>query len=211
MFTFLTTDTKALWAALVLALATNVLQYVLRRRSSVYDYQLSLLKSKHDETQQRRSEAEERALLQDLAFLDRQISELYGPLFSLIDRLDVVYEIEHGIVDPNNLSEEQKGIVRDYIQKNYYSVVHAQIDEILRTKLYLIDAAQVPDNYREYVAHATQSDIQKALFSEFRIPTDHLKGVEYPGDINGNIDESLKSALQRKALLLSKRASGRAD
>jgi hypothetical protein len=202
-------DTKILWVAIVMALATSLFQLfqslVLHRRNAEFDFALARTKSSEDEFNLRKAEARERALVQQLAFIDRQISELYGPLFSLIDQLDVVYTIEHGIVDSNHLNSEHKATVSNYLQKNYYSVVHNQIDSILQTKLYLIEGAAIPDAYREYVAHATQSDIQKSLWSDFGIATTHFEGARYPGDINAIIEDSLVAALDRKARLLNLR------
>jgi hypothetical protein len=131
-----------------------------------------------------------------------QIEEFYGPLFNLVYQIDKLYYVKEDIVNPASgvhdpLSEEQKKEIESFFKNEYFFDLHKEILRILRTKLYLVEGAEIPASFYEYLYHATQEQAQFRLWKENNIDTKHIVGEPFPDQFINDIKFDLRNAMQR--------------
>ncbi len=123
----------------------------------------------------------------------RQIEELYGPLLSLIEQIFIVWQVRENVFKAGHYSSDDEHRIKEFFWKEYFTPLHEQIGALVRTKLYLLEDAQVPKSFEEYLEHATQEACQHRLWSELSIDTSHVKGRRWPSKFH----EDVKGALDR--------------
>jgi len=67
----------------------------------------------------------------------------------------------------------------------------------LRTKLYLVEGAEMPASFYKYLYHATQEQAQFRLWKENNIDTKHIVGKPFPDQFIDDIKFGLQDAMQR--------------
>ena len=70
-----------------------------------------------------------------------------------------------------------------------------EADEVLRTKLYLVEGREVPDSFYHYLQHAGQERDQRALWKRFRIDTSFLRGEPWPEGFYEDIRQGFNTAM----------------
>ncbi len=157
--------------------------------------------AKKKEEDFRRQEAKKRRL-------ERQIEEFYGPLYNLIHQIVICNHIQHDILTGNprkdstqSPSDEDK--VRQFFQDKYFVPLHNEMIGILKTKLYLIDGARIPESIREYLHSSIQEQAQGLLWREHGVATDYVKGVAYPNSIYRDVKTGLLNAMRNYELYIS--------
>lgn len=170
--------TATLFAALLAATVTAVGWYV----SYIYT---------------RRKDDATRRLEIHLRYRQRQIEELYGPLSSLIQQIFNVWQVRENILqsDRGTLSDEQRSRIRELFWQSYFKPLHQEVHTLLRTKLYLLDGARIPDSFLEYLEHSTQEEAQRRLWEEARIDTSFAEGRSWPQRFNSDVEAALNSLL----------------
>src|SRR6478672_9620708 len=93
----------------------------------------------------RRRDAQTRELELRVRYRQRQIEELYGPLFSLIEQVFSAAEVQDRILpDAPALSDADADRVRRFFWEQQFAPLHREIRQLLRTKLYLLEGAELP-------------------------------------------------------------------
>jgi hypothetical protein len=128
-----------------------------------------------------------------LKLRSRQIEELYGPLLSLIEQIFIVWQVRENVSKEGGYSTDDERRMKEFFWKSYFTPLHDQIGNLLRTKLYLLEEARVPKSFQKYLEHATQESCQHRLWSELSIDTAHVKGPSWPAEFHGDV----KGALDR--------------
>lgn len=134
--------------------------------------------------------------------MERQIEGFYGPLFSLNEQMRNAWDIREAILSPRGdrgncpLSESDRKRVEEYLQEQYFFPIHGQIRELLRTKLFLIDGAEVPASFNAYLRHATQEKAQSEIWRNLNIGTDYLKGTGYSQQFFDDVKNRLRQVMQ---------------
>jgi hypothetical protein len=128
-----------------------------------------------------------------LRYYQRQIEEFYGPLFNSVNQIFMANEVQAGILD--SVKGEAAEQVRDYFQETYFTPLHDNIREVLRTKLYLVEGREVPDSFYHYLQHAGQERDQRALWKRFRIDTSFLRGEPWPEGFYEDIRQGFNTAM----------------
>lgn len=142
------------------------------------------------ERRKRREEA-------SLRHLQRQIEELYGPLYGLIQFGAAINEIEWQRLPKESRDEhgrpkdEQGGKVIRFFREHYYLPLNRQIMELIRTKLYLLDSDEIPDSFAKFTRHAAQLDCLHQLWKEADISTHGVKPIEYPIEFKSEVQATL--------------------
>ncbi|BCU14382.1 hypothetical protein [Microcystis aeruginosa] len=75
--------------------------------------------------------------------------------------------------------------------------MNKEIVRILRTKLYLVEGAEMPASFSNYLRHATQEQAQFRLWKENNIDTKHIVGEPFPDQFIEQIKDGLQGAMQR--------------
>lgn len=134
-------------------------------------------------------------------YVARQIEEFYGPIFNLVHQIVVVNHVQHAILsrkpETGPLPVSQQSEVIKFFQEKYFFLIHRELNEILKTKLYLIEGTELPRSYYAYLRHAIQEQAQTELWSERQIDTSYVQGVPYPNELYDAVKQDLDILMQR--------------
>jgi len=125
-----------------------------------------------------------------LKHLQRQIEELYGPLLGLIQYGDAVNQVEVAKIPKGNTGPDVAEIRRYFVEK-YYLPLNAQMSDLLRTKIYLLDSDHMPDSFQQFLMHAAQFECLHKLWKDMAIRSDDIRGIEYPATFKQEVARSL--------------------
>lgn len=137
-----------------------------------------------------------------LVHMRRQIEELYGPLYGLIQYGAAINEIELDRLPDSARDEkgkpkdEEGGRVIRFFREHYYLPLNAQMVELIRTKIYLLDSHTIPNSFTEFIRHAAQLDAFHRLWKEANISTHGIKPIEYPAAFKSDVETTLNSLRQ---------------
>ena len=136
-------------------------------------------------------------------YVERQIQEFYGPIFNLLHQIVVANHVQHAILAGSHLSLEHRNAVIRFFQERYFFPVHREVNEILKTKLYLIRGTVLPDSYYKYLRHALQEQAQAQLWQDGQIDTSYVAGMPYPNEIYSLVKRDLDFLMARYEALTS--------
>lgn len=134
---------------------------------------------------------------------ERQIEEFYGPLFNMVNQIFVANHVEWELLNTKqngqNLinDENMREMVRDYFQKTYFLPLHDEIISIMRSKLYLVEGAEVPETFYLYLKHAAQERDQRILWKQHGIDSSFLRGEPWPDRFYDDIKKGFETAMKR--------------
>jgi hypothetical protein len=63
--------------------------------------------------------------------------------------------------------------------------------ELIRTKIYLLDAEHLPESFQQFLKHAAQFECLHRLWTEVRVQSDDIQGIEYPKSFKQDVERSL--------------------
>jgi hypothetical protein len=144
------------------------------------------------------------------AYIERQIEEFYGPLFSLIWQIFTTNDIKDQILENCPLTEEEQGRAEQYFTKTYFLPLHARAKDILETKLYLVDGTEMPQSVYEYLRHVLQQDSQFRLWADAGLKTDAVEGEPFPPSLFPTIQRTLKKLMVEYEVNLEELRTGTA-
>jgi hypothetical protein len=160
----------------------------------------------------KRQEDARRRLEQSVRHVERQIEEFYGPLFNLVHQVVIANHVQHKILAgtaKGKVDAEQAEAVRRFFRERYFFPVHAEINQILKTRLHLVEGAEMPEVFYRYVKHAVQEQAQSSLWQEHRIDTSFVPGEPYPNDLYQAAKGGLDRLMQEYERLTRALAAGR--
>lgn len=139
---------------------------------------------------------------------ERQIEEFYGPLFNMVHQVFVANHIQWELLSArdNNgqtiVREDSADKIRDYFHNTYFSPLHDEIRQILRTKLYLIEGSEMPKSFYLYLKHAAQEHDQRRLWRDYKIDTSFLRGESWPNNFYEDIKSGFEIAMRNYEMCL---------
>jgi|ERR1039458_3223729 hypothetical protein len=125
-----------------------------------------------------------------LKHLQRQIEELYSPLLGLIQYGNVVNQVERAKLPQARNSEDVARACRYFVEK-YYLPLNAQMSNLIREKIYLLDSDAIPDSYKQLLMHTAQFECLHNLWKDMGISSDDIAGIEYPKTFKVEVQDSL--------------------
>lgn len=143
-----------------------------------------------------------RRLEKRLEYATRQIEEFYGPLFNLAHQIFIANHVQDKILSARNtdgsdiLNSAQQAAVEDFFQREHFDALHAEISQILKTKLHLVRGTEMPDSFYAYLQHALQERDQRQLWEKKQIDTRFVEGVPFPEDFYNELKSGLSAAMQ---------------
>lgn len=161
-----------------------------------------------------RSEVERRRNA-ELALLERQISELYGPLAALVVEgrqtfEDLLQELGRSavFVDDRPLSTAELQtwlywVEQDFLPRN------AQIRELLVSKAHLLNGEEMPESHVQLLRHAQPWAIRHARWKVSQVPYNFQPSVNWPVSFERDIERTFKTLKARQARLLGLLRAGR--
>jgi len=151
----------------------------------------------------RRKEAEIHRRETSQQHLERQIEELYGPLWGLIQQSEAVYEVACERL-PSTQSRviqaefnEQESRIWNYLRETFFLPTNVQIAELLRTKVYLIESSEMPVSFRDFLSYQAQFEVLYRLWKDKGIESRQVRGIGWPAQFNLDVEESLKRLRER--------------
>ncbi|QNI32004.1 hypothetical protein H7849_23820 [Alloacidobacterium dinghuense] len=150
----------------------------------------------------RREEATQK-IEREVKYLERQISEFYGPFFNLINQVVIMNHVQFSLLEgagsAGRVSPHDRTKIIDYFQTRYFFPLHEQVNQILKDKLYLVDGSSLPEVVYTYLRSVSQERVQAELWKEFEIDTSYLRGIPYPNELYSTIKAGLDAAMIRYA------------
>ena len=147
----------------------------------------------------KRREDDTRRLESTLRHLERQIEEFYGPLFNLVHQIVIANHVQHKILSgagSAQLARDRVETVQRMFRKRFFFPVHAEVNEILKTRLHLVEGTQMPDVFYRYLRHALQEQAQAALWEEHQVDTGFVPGEPYPNELYGAVKSGLDHVME---------------
>lgn len=134
---------------------------------------------------------------------ERQIEEFYGPIYSLIQLIWSVWLVKHEMLEKLSPQDNEEAVERvserigQFLGDNYFGPIHEEIRSILKTKLHLIEGAEMPDSFYDYLGHAVMENVQSRLWKDAGISTRSVRGrrwsERFPDDIKAGLDRTMAS------------------
>ena len=129
-----------------------------------------------------------------LRHYERQIEEFYGPLWNMVHQLYVCNHTKSQITP--RLPEDQAAKVERYYQSTYFTPLHDEIRQIIKTKLYLIEGTEMPESFYQYLKHALQERDQRQLSEQHHVNTSFLRGAPWPDGFHDDIKNGFITAMR---------------
>lgn len=192
----------ALISGATTSLGWIVLHYLTRKRE--IEARESIAQREEQGRELARAQADRtRRLELRLKYYERQIQEFYAPLYSNIQLIWNVWRIGERFSkeisqDDNNLPiEEVKAKIGRTLGIKYYLPLHTETREILKAKLFLVEGAEMPGSFTDYLMHSVMEDVQRRLAEEDNVVTSSVPGVgwpyKFPEDVKAGLDKAMSS------------------
>jgi hypothetical protein len=129
--------------------------------------------------------------------LQRQIEELYSPLLALIQTAGEIYKLMLKRIG-HDWDAPDASTIWEHFTERHFLPLNRQMAEVIRTKIHLIDADEIPASFRQFMAHHTQTEALHDLWKEKKI--DSMKATKvapWPDDFGRDVEASLAGLRQR--------------
>ena len=128
--------------------------------------------------------------------LQQKIERFYAPIYSLVWQIFNANELQNKIRKQGQLTPEQLRQVERYFAHAIFIPLHQQINDILKTKMYLVDGVEVPKSFYDYMLHSRQERIQIELSENVGIDTSFVEGKRWPPQFYEDVENSLKRLMK---------------
>lgn len=132
-----------------------------------------------------------RRLESKLKHVNKQIEELYGPLYSLIQQVYNIWEVHQDILKPLDKNDPNRERIIIYFREKYFYPLHIEIRSIIKTKFHLIEGIELPESFWVYLNHSTQETIQIDIWNNLQIDTQYVKGIPWSNLFEKDIKKTL--------------------
>lgn len=149
---------------------------------------------------QRQRDVKKKAQEARAEYVQRQIEELYGPMFNLATQIVITNHVLHGILQSAPPNPEK---VEEVFYFDYFQPLHQEARELLKSKLHLVQGSRVPATIYAYLMASVQEDVQRKLWREHQISTSTVQGRAYPDSFTFEVQETLEGLLASYDALLN--------
>jgi hypothetical protein len=129
------------------------------------------------------------------AYIQKQIEELYGPLYSLVSQIITLNNLKHDMFQIYGAGTSERIEIDRYFAEEYFLPIHGRVKSILETKLFLVDGTAMPESFYSYLKHSLQETVQHDLWFKKGVDTKAIRGLPYPNEFQKTIRESLLKLL----------------
>jgi hypothetical protein len=141
-----------------------------------------------------------------LTHLQRQIEELYAPLFMLIRSSHYVnVEVRDNILkispevrefDLDKLTPEQLEAWHYYVD-NYFFPSNEKIQDLITSKYYLLVGGHPPKSFDQFLQHTIHFRLLHTLWKAKKIEIKDTHGVDWPAAFEEDVEKTLKLLRKR--------------
>jgi hypothetical protein len=150
----------------------------------------------------RKKEDKTKRLQIKLEYLNKQIEELYGPLYSYIQQIFNYWDVQQELISPNDINNQDRDRIIIFFREKYFYPLHNQIRDLLKNKFNLIEGNKLPESFRKYLQHSTLETTQITLWNELNIDTQHTNGIPWPNEFENDVKKTLDVLMKRYDTLL---------
>jgi putative ABC transport system substrate-binding protein len=122
-----------------------------------------------------------------LEHAEKQLSEFYSPLLSLVEQLDT---IANASSETDKAKSEERPDIEKIMWAELYRPVHDEILAILRTRIHLIEGFDIKSSFTSYLRHYASQKIRWQLKAKGH-PIPDMKTVGYPESFYWDIKNGL--------------------
>lgn len=137
---------------------------------------------------------------------ERQIEELYGPIYTLLQFIYNVWQIRKAMVkDLAGMEPPEKALIEQvdwFVGENYFHPTHDEIRTILKSRLFLIEGAEMPKSFAAYLEHSMMENIKIRLRKDAKIDVPWSSVVRFPTQFDTDIKAGLSAALMARQKIL---------
>jgi hypothetical protein len=87
-------------------------------------------------------------------------------------------------------NEAEAPIWRHFVE-SYFLPLNAQMAELIRSKIYLVEEDELPDSWKLFLEHQTQYEILHNLWKEKNVSSDEIKGKRWPSHFEDDVKNRL--------------------
>jgi hypothetical protein len=150
----------------------------------------------------------------EIAHVKRQIEELYGPLYGLIQKSEAIGKVYEKVLPSNeeksnvyNKTDHYKNIWL-FFRENYFYPIGEKQAELINSKTHLLYSKEMPESFDQFLRHQATRECLLRLWKEYNI--DSMKrGVnssypekQFKDDVKFALDQ-LKEEYRKLVLLKS--------
>jgi hypothetical protein len=130
----------------------------------------------------------------ELEHASSQAKEFYAPLVALTDQLNSLAVVFDEVSEGKSGEERHK--LESLFYARFFLPIHEQINEILKTKVHLLEGATVPVSFTEYFEHyATQKAYWNLKGDGLEVS--NIKVPGYPSAFYWDVRQGYEAVLQR--------------
>lgn len=137
-----------------------------------------------------------------MEYVNKQIEELYGPLYSYIQQIFNYWDVRQRLLSPEGLNHQDRDRIKIFFRERYFSSLHIQIRELIKNKYNLVEGIVLPDSFLIYLQHSTLETTQITIWNELNIDTQHTNGIPWPDDFDKDVKQSLDYLMKKYEQLL---------
>ena len=141
-----------------------------------------------------------RRIESSVEIIEKEIEEFYGPLRSLIDQVHNISSIRKKLTE--GADEEQYRKIDDFVWGEYFTPLHIEIRNLIKSKSYIVKNEDVKSNIRDYLEHSIQEIFQQRLYRELDISTDHIPGKRWPRGFLNSVDSVTQKLSNKRDSLI---------
>ena len=188
-------SSAAISAALISAILWLSRAWISERLRNAIKFEYDRKLESHTAELSRISEDRTRKLERLLRHYERQVEEFYGPLWNMVHQLYVCNHTKSKLIEA--LDSSDAATVEQYYQQTYFTPLHEEIRQIIKTKLYLIEGTDMPASFYAYLKHALQERDQRELSIRYGLDTSFLSGVPWPRHFHDELKIGFSNAMAR--------------
>lgn len=135
-----------------------------------------------------------------VAIIEKEIEEFYGPLRSLIEQVHSVWRIRKKLID--GTEHKQYKVIDDFVWVNYFTPLHIELRDLIKSKSYVVKDKDLKNNIREYLEHSIQELFQERLIREQGIATDQIGGTRWPRGFLSSVETVIQDLSNKRNKLI---------
>lgn len=131
-----------------------------------------------------------------LRHVQQQLGELYGPLFGLIEQINITWSIKQ------LASGGQEPDLDIYFLEQFFEPLHEQVISLIQSKQFLIIAGNRPESFTEYLYHAVHQRSYTKLFKFDHEAASNMTGFDWPPKFRGDVEKALRQLHEEQNQLI---------
>ncbi len=152
----------------------------------------------------------------EVEHIRRQIEELYGPLYGLIQKSEAIGEVYERVLPSDEEKKHSEASKNNYaniwifFRENYFYPIGEKQAELINNKVYLLNSGEIPESFAQFLRHQATRECLLRLWKEHNI--DNMQRKVSHGYPEQQFKEDVKTSLDQlrekyNNLILSQQAS----